>query len=88
MALKAVQDELSTYVTKLEAFDAEGKEAAKELNEVILESGKKYDTKETLGNYNFKVKKLSTKVFALAQKNMQKMKDIKKEHAKKEKEKK
>ena len=73
---------------RIEAFDADGKEVAKELNEVILESGKKYDTKETLGTYNFKVKKLSTKVFAMAQKNMQKMKDIKKEHSKKEKEKK
>ena len=48
----------------------------------MFESGKKYDSKETLGAFNFKSKKLSTKIFSMAQKYLQKLKDIKKEHAK------
>jgi hypothetical protein len=35
-----------------------------------------------LTDFNFKVKKLSTKVFSEAQKCLQKLKDIKKDHAK------
>jgi hypothetical protein len=39
---------------------------------------KKYDTKESLANFNFKVKKISTQTFSNAQKCLQKLKDIKK----------
>lgn len=66
-------------------MDAQGKETAKELSEVIHESGKEYNSKQTLGAFNFKSKKLSTKVFANAQKNLQRLKDIKKEYAAKQK---
>jgi hypothetical protein len=38
-----------------------------------------------LANFNFRVKKLSTKVFAMAQKYLQRLKDIKKEYANKKK---
>jgi hypothetical protein len=37
-----VQELLQTFVPVLEAMDAEGKECAKELSDVIFESGKKY----------------------------------------------
>jgi hypothetical protein len=50
---------------------------------LIDESNKKYDTKETLGDFNFKAKNVSTKSFALAQKYLQKLKDIKKNYKKK-----
>lgn len=59
-------------------MDAEGKECAKELTEIIFESGKKYEDKATLTDFNFKMKKLSTKTFSIAQKCLQKLKDIKK----------
>ena len=39
-----------------------------------------------MGGFNFKLKKLSSKTFSIAQKCLQRMKDIKKEHAKKQKE--
>jgi len=38
-----------------------------------------------LAGFNFKSKKLSTKVFSMAQKNLQRLKDIKKEYAAKQK---
>jgi hypothetical protein len=43
--LKAVQEGLQTFVPVLEAMDAEGKECAKELTDIIFLSGKKYETK-------------------------------------------
>lgn len=66
-------------------MDAEGKECAKELTDIIFLSGKKYETKEALTDFNFQTKKLSTKTFSIAQKCLQKLKDIKKEHANKQK---
>ena len=45
VALKSIQDLLTSFVPTLEAMDAEGKENAKELNEVVFQSGKKYDSK-------------------------------------------
>jgi hypothetical protein len=38
-----------------------------------------------LANFNFKCKKLSSKTFSVAQKYLQKLKDIKKEYANKHK---
>ncbi len=65
-------------------MDAEGAEMAKELNVVLNESNKKYDSKETLTDFNFTVKKLSAKSFAEANKQLQKLKDIKKNYKKPE----
>ena len=48
------------------------------MNEIIFESGKKYEDKVTLTDFNFKMKKLSAKTFSIAQKCLQKLKDIKK----------
>lgn len=45
VALKAVQDLLSSFLPTLEAMGPEGQELAKELGEVIHESGKEYDSK-------------------------------------------
>jgi hypothetical protein len=45
---------------------------------ILSESNKKYDTKEALTDFNFGVKKVSTKSFSEANKCLQKMKDIKK----------
>lgn len=45
MTLKGVQDVLSSFVATLEKMDGEGKETAKELGEVIVESGIRYDSK-------------------------------------------
>ena len=56
----------------------EGKAMAKELSEILSDSEKKYESKESLTNFNFKVKKLSTQIFSSAQKCLQKLKDIKK----------
>ncbi len=55
---------------------------AKELNVVLNESNKKYENKETLTDFNFTVKKLSAKSFAEANKQLQKLKDIKKNYKK------
>jgi len=46
------------------------------------ESNKKYESKESLTDFNFKVKKLSTKSFSDANKLLQKLKDIKKNYKK------
>lgn len=43
--MKGVQDILSSFIPTLEEMDAEGKENAKDLSEIIFESGKKYDSK-------------------------------------------
>lgn len=51
---------------------------------ILNESNKKYDSKESLTDFNFKVKKLSTKSFAEANKYLQKLKDIKKNYKKPE----
>lgn len=53
---------------------------------IIEESNKKYENKEQLTNFNFRVKKLSSSTFSVAQKCLQKLKDIKKEYEKKKKE--
>lgn len=45
---------------------------------VLEQSNKKYENKEELTNFNFKVKKLSSQTFSYAQKCLQKLKDIKK----------
>ena len=55
---------------------------AKELISILEDSNKKYDSKETLTDFNFKVKKTSTKSFAEANKYLQKLKDIKKNYKK------
>lgn len=52
--------------------------------EILGESNKKYENKETLTDFNFRVKKISTKSFAEANKYMQKLKDIKKSYKKPE----
>ena len=84
--LKGVQDLLSSFVPTLDKMDNEGKECANQLTQILQESNGKYTTKEQLGGFNFKLKKLSTRTFSIAQKCLQRMKDIKKEHAKKQKE--
>ena len=54
----------------------------KELIVVLEESNKRYDNKESLTDFNFRVKKLSTKSFAEANKQLQRLKDIKKNYKK------
>lgn len=44
------------------------------------DSKKKYENKEELTNYNFNVKKLSTKIFSQSNKCLQALKDIKKQY--------
>lgn len=66
-------------------MDADGKECAKELSDIIFESNKKHENKEVLTDFNFRVKKLSTRTFSIAQKCLQRLKDIKKEYANKQK---
>lgn len=80
-ALKAVQELLGGFVPTLAAMDEEGKESAAELEEIIHASGKKYSNKEELTDFNFRLKKLSAKTFSIAQKCLQRLKDIKKQHA-------
>lgn len=63
-------------------MDVECADMAKELVVILDESNKKYETKEALTDYNFKVKKLSTKSFAEANKYLQKLKEIKKNYKK------
>lgn len=53
---------------------------------VIEDSNKKYSTKESLTDFNFKVKKVSAQTFSNAQKCLQKLKEIKKVYAAKKKE--
>lgn len=65
-------------------MDAEGAEMAKELTVILDESNKKYETKEALTDFNFRVKKVSTKSFSEANKYLQKLKDIKKNYKKPE----
>jgi len=62
----------------LELIGEEGKGFANELKQIIEDSSKKYESKETLTNFNFNVKKLSTQTFSSANKCLQKLKDIKK----------
>ena len=57
---------------------------AKELISILEDSNKKYDNKESLTDFNFKVKKTSTKSFSEGQKCLQKLKDIKKNYKKPE----
>lgn len=59
---------------------------AKQLRVAIEDSNKKYTTKESLTDFNFKVKKISTQSFSNAQKCLQRLKEIKKAHATKKKE--
>jgi hypothetical protein len=63
-------------------MNAEGAEMRKELEVILNESNKKYENKESLTDFNFTVKKLSTKTFAEANKNLQKLKEIKKNYKK------
>ncbi len=63
-------------------MDSEGAEMAKELIIILDESNKKYENKESLTDFNFRVKKLSTKSFAEANKYLQRLKDIKKNYKK------
>ena len=65
-------------------MDAEGADMAKELTVILDESNKKYETKEALTDFNFRVKKVSTKSFSEANKYLQKLKDIKKNYKKPE----
>jgi hypothetical protein len=65
-------------------MDVEGAEMAKELTVILDQSNKKYETKESLTDFNFQVKKLSTKSFSEANKYLQKLKDIKKNYKKPE----
>ena len=65
----------------MDKIGAEGKVMAKLLRYIIDERKKKYDNKESLANFNFKVKKVSTQTFSNAQKCLQKLKDIKKDYA-------
>jgi hypothetical protein len=55
---------------------------AKDLISIIEDSSKTYDNKESLTDFNFKAKRVSAKSFADAQKCLQKLKDIKKNHKK------
>ena len=66
-------------------MDADGKECAKELSDIIFESSKKHENKEVLTDFNFKLKRLSTKTFSIVQKCLQILKHIKKEYANKHK---
>lgn len=59
---------------------------AKDLFKIIEDSHKKYTNKESLTDFNFKVKKLSATSFSNAQKCLQKLKEIKKVYAAKKKE--
>lgn len=63
-------------------MDADCAEMAKELTVVLQDSKKKYETKQALTDFNFRVKKISTKSFAEANKYLQKLKDIKKNYKK------
>ena len=84
--LEAVQKELEEYMPQLEEIGEDGEILAKELKVVIVDSNKKYTTKESLTDFNFKVKKISSQSFSNAQKCLQKLKDIKKVYAAKKKE--
>ena len=53
---------------------------------MIEDSNKKYTTKESLTDFNFKTKKVSTQSFSNAQKCLQRLKEIKKAYAAKKKE--
>ena len=63
-------------------MDAEGAEMAKELSVILDQSNKKYDNKESLTDFNFRVKKTSAKSFSEANKHLQRLKDIKKNYKK------
>ncbi len=83
--LEIVQKELEEFLPQLQKIGEEGEMLAKELKVIIVDSNKKYSTKETLTDFNFKIKKVSAESFSNAQKCLQRLKEIKKAYELKKK---